>query len=181
VDAIGVGQGGTVCEIGAGEGDTSMAIARVLGPSGRVYASELCERRLRRLRDVVASSGLSNITVVQGDPAKTNFPDAACDGVFMRDVYHHFSNPAAINRSIAAALKPGGPVVVIDFKPPAQQASRPEERAKDGRHGVYPETVTRELKDAGLEPVFSETPSRLWFMVVLLKPKPRQLSLRAGQ
>lgn len=170
LQALGVEPGATVCEIGAGAGDTSIAIARILGPSGHVYSSELGDSRLARLRSQVASSGLSNITVVQGDPAKTNFPDATCDGIFMRDAYHHFTDPASINHSIFAALKPGGRVAVVDFKPPAQEASRPEERAKDGKHGVYPETVTRELQAAGLEPVSADQSGWRWFLVVLAKP-----------
>jgi ubiquinone/menaquinone biosynthesis C-methylase UbiE len=171
LDAIGVGQGGTVCGIGAGEGDSSIAIARILGPDGRVYASELGGSRLARLRSQAASSGLSNITVVQGDPAKTNFPDAACDGIFMRDAYHHFSDPASINRSIAAALKPGGRVVVIDFRPPSGEAPDPGGRAKGGTHGVNPETVSRELRQAGLEPLSSDSSDRRWFILVLSKSK----------
>lgn len=170
LEAVNVQTGGTFCEIGAGEGDTSIAVARLLGPSGRVFASELGDSRLARLRAMVASSALSNITVVPGDPATTNFPDAACDGIFMRDVYHHLSDPASINESIFAALKPGGRVAVIDFKPPAQEAERPVERSKAGKHGISPETVSRELKVAGFEPVSPSQPRQHGFMVVFSKP-----------
>jgi len=172
LEAIAVQPGGTVCEIGAGEGDTSIAIARLLGPAGRVFTSELGEKRLARLRSQVTASGLENITVVQGDSSKTNFPDGACDGAFMRDVYHHFVEPASIDKAIFNALKPGGRVAVIDFRPPGEEADQPSGRAKDGKHGVTPETVSRELQQAGLDPVSSEAPNQRWFMVVLSKPSP---------
>jgi tRNA A58 N-methylase Trm61 len=167
--AIGVREGTTICEIGAGDGELSIAAARAVGPSGRVYTSELGADRIKALRAAVSSSGLAQITVVEGDPVNTKFPDGACDGLFMRNVYHHFADPAAMNATIAAAVKPGGRVAVVDFTPPGKEAPTPADRSKDGMHGVTAETVSRELKDAGLEPVTSESGAQRWFMVVLAK------------
>jgi ubiquinone/menaquinone biosynthesis C-methylase UbiE len=170
-EAIGVKEGTTICEMGAGDGELTIAAARAVGATGRVYTSELGEDRVKALREKVGASSLAQITVVAGDPVKTNFPDAICDALFMRNVYHHFSDPAKIDASIAAALKPGGRVAVVDFTPPEKEAERPEDRGKDGMHGVTPATVLRELKAAGLEPVSSETGAQRWFMVVGTKPK----------
>lgn len=171
-EAIGVAEGLTVCEIGAGDGELSIAAARLAGPAGRVFTSELGESRVRSLEAKVASAGLERITVVSGDPLKTNFPDARCDALFMRDVYHHFEEPVTMDRSIAAALKPGGRVAVVDFVPPGAEAPRPADRDTDGMHGVTPESVQREMKEAGLDVVSSESGDGRWFMVVAAKPKP---------
>ena len=170
-EAIGVREGITVCEMGAGDGELTLAAAKAVGATGLVYSSELGDDRVKTLRDKVSASGLAQITVVGGDPVKTNFPDAACDALFMRNVYHHFSDPAKIDASIAASLKPGGRVAVIDFTPPGKEAERPADRGKDGMHGVTADTVSRELKGAGFEPLASETGSQRWFMVVAAKPK----------
>ena len=151
--------------MGAGDGELSIAAAKAVGPSGRVYTSELGEGRVKTLRDRTAASGLSQITVVEGDAVKTNFPDAACDALFMRNVYHHFADPAAVNRSIAAVLKPGSTIAVVDFEPPNNEAERAADRAKDGMHGVTPGTVARELAAAGLEVVRTEAGDERWFMV----------------
>lgn len=170
-EAIGVREGATVCEIGAGDGDLSIAAARAVGPEGRVYTSELGESRVKTLQKEVAGSGLAHITVVEGDPVKTNFPDGACDALFMRNVYHHFADPAAMNASISTALKPGGRLAIIDFSPPGKEAGSAEDRDNDGTHGVTVESVSREMQDAGFEPVTSELGDRRWFMVVVAKPK----------
>ncbi|MBA3888142.1 MAG: methyltransferase domain-containing protein [Acidobacteria bacterium] len=114
-DAIGVREGITVCEIGAGDGAQTIEVARLVGRGGRVYTSELGEDRLKTLQSRVTASGLSHITVVEGGPVRTNFPDAACDAAFMRNVYHHFADPAAMNPSLAAALKPGGRLAIVDL------------------------------------------------------------------
>jgi ubiquinone/menaquinone biosynthesis C-methylase UbiE len=163
--SAGVQEGSTVCEIGAGEGELSISAARRVGPAGRVYASELGEARIKKLQGKVAESGLANIRVVPGETGGTNFPDRACDAVLLQDVYHHLTDPAAMNQSVAAALREGGRVAIVDFTPPGREAERAADRAKDGMHGVTPETVKREMREAGFEPVLSEAGSR-WFLVV---------------
>lgn len=171
-DALGAREGLTICEIGAGDGELSLEAARRVGPAGRVYTSELGSSRLGTLRRKVEESGLERITVVEGTPARTNFPDSSCDAVFMRNVYHHFEDPAAMNASIAGALKPGGRLAVVDFSPPGQEARCAANRDEDGEHGVRRETVSEELRRAGFRLVASETGSGRWFMVVAEKPLP---------
>ena len=75
-DSLDVREGATICEMGAGDGELTLAAARLVGSQGRVYASELGDDRVKTLRAKVADSTLAQITVVAGDPVKTNFPDA---------------------------------------------------------------------------------------------------------
>ncbi len=76
----------------------------------------------------------------------------------MRDVYHHFTDPAAMNASVLASLKPGGMLGVLDFgPPPGSESADPARRGEDGQHGITPATLERELKAAGLE-VLSTSP-----------------------
>lgn len=169
-EAIGVREGITVCEMGAGDGELSIAAAKMVGPGGRVYTSELGDDRVKALRSKVTASSLQQITVVEGDPFKTNFPEGACDALFMRNVYHHFADPAKINGSIATSLKPGGRIGIVDFTPPNKEAERPADRSKDGTHGVTAETVSRELQEAGFDSITSETGTQRWFLVVAIRP-----------
>ena len=107
--------------------------------------------------------------MVAGDTGKTNFPEGACDALFMRNVYHHFVDPAAVNASILGSVKPGARVAVVDFSPPNEEAKRPADRGKDGMHGIKAETLSAELK-AGFEPVSSALGDERWFMVVVARP-----------
>ncbi len=169
-DALGIRSGSIVCEMGAGDGELSIAVAKIVGPQGRIYTSELGDDRLKTLRDRVAASNLPQITVVAGEAGKTNFPDGGCDALFMRNVYHHFADPPAMNASIALALKAGGRLAVVDFTPPpGNEASCPADRGKDGMHGITPETLARELTAAGFELVSSTAVQRA-IMVVIVKP-----------
>jgi ubiquinone/menaquinone biosynthesis C-methylase UbiE len=169
--AIGVREGATVCEIGAGDGELSIAAAKAVGPQGRIFTSELGEGRLKQLRTRVESANLPQITVVDGDASRTNFAEASCDALFMRNVYHHFLTPSEMNLAIAAALKPGARLAIVDFAPPGAEASCPADRGKDGMHGVTADTVSRELREAGFEAVASESGAQRWFMVVVARPR----------
>ena len=168
--ALGLQEGMAVGEIGAGSGELSVAVAKLVGAKGKVYPSELGDERVRALEKTIKSSGLEYLTVVTGDANETKFPDACCDAIFMRNVYHHFADPAAMNASIVRALKPGARLVVVDFTPP-KEAERPRDRGEDGTHGVSPESVAAELKAAGLTIMDTIAGSDRWFMVVATKPQ----------
>jgi cyclopropane fatty-acyl-phospholipid synthase-like methyltransferase len=172
-EALKLEPGAVVGEIGAGNGELSIAAARVVGTQGKVFTSELGDNRVKSLETAVQSSGLSQITVVTGDANKTNFPDACCNAIFMRNVYHHFADPIAMTKSIAASLKPGGRVAIVDFMPNRNrpEAARPADRANNDSHGVSADSVSRELKEAGLDIVTSQPGNDRWFMVVAVKPR----------
>lgn len=167
--ALGVREGMTVGEIGAGGGELTIAVAKLAGKSGKVYTSELGDERVAGLEKAVKKSELPQITVVAGDPNETKFPEVCCDAIFMRNVYHHFADPAAMNASIFKSMKPGARIAVVDFTPP-KEAEQPGDRGKDGMHGVTPEAVARELKAAGLTIVETIAGKDRWFMVVATKP-----------
>jgi ubiquinone/menaquinone biosynthesis C-methylase UbiE len=121
-DVLELQPGMTVADVGAGMGAMSIVLAKRLGPSGRVLSTDIGANPLAALREAVTREQLTNMTVIEGAPASTNLPDACCDAIFMRDVYHHITDVGAFNRSLLAALKPGGRLAIIDFEP--RQGSR---------------------------------------------------------
>src|SRR5512139_130352 len=81
-------EGMTVAELGAGRGWLTMEVTRQVGPSGRVYATELDATRLDELFAAAADAGLRHVTVLPAGDHATNLPAGCCDAVFMRRVYH---------------------------------------------------------------------------------------------
>jgi ubiquinone/menaquinone biosynthesis C-methylase UbiE len=169
VDVLKLSPGSVVGEIGAGGGELSLGIAKRVAPGGRVISSELGAARVQSLRSAIGKNA-DNVTVIEGHETRTNFPDGCCDAVFMRNVYHHFGDPPAMNASILRALKPGGRVAVIDFQPRGDVTAPPGKRGDDATHGVTPATVEAELGAAGFQIVKSETIAKRGFIVVAQKP-----------
>lgn len=169
-DALEVRRGQTVCELGVGNGALSIAMARTVGEKGHVYANELNKDRLRDTERAIEREKLTNVTLVEGDENRTNFPDLSCDALFMRNVYHHFADPPTMNASILQSLKPGGRIAVVDFPPRGTEADKPEDRDTDGHHGVTAGTVAAELKAARFDVVSSDTAGKAGFIVVARKP-----------
>lgn len=167
-DALGLRSGATVCEVGAGDGELTLAAAARVGAQGHVYTSELGEERLKALRAKVA--GNPAVQVVEAGADRTNFPDGACDALFMRNVYHHIAAPGPMSASLAASLKPSGRLVIVDFTPPGAEAPMPADRDQDDMHGVSADSVRRELADAGFRVTATETGSGRSFMIVAIRP-----------
>ena len=108
--------GDAVADIGAGSGWLSIEFAGVVGGAGQVFATELSPQRRDDIREAVAAAGLDNVNVVEAGERETNLAPACCDAIFMRRVYHHVGDPAALNASIHASLKPGGRFAVIELE-----------------------------------------------------------------
>ena len=171
VTALKVGAGQTVADIGAGSGQLTVALAREVGPSGRVYATELDSDRLRDIREATDSAGLGNVSVIEAHATRTNLPERCCDALVLRRVYHHFDNPQLMNASLRQSLKPGGLLAVIDFEPDSAESPDPSNRDTGDQHGVTSATVVRELSQAGFEMVAVEKGTRPGsFMVVVRRP-----------
>jgi len=171
VTALKLRAGQTVADIGAGGGQLTVALAREVGPSGRVYATELDADRLRDIRQAAESAGLKNVSVIEAHATRTNLPERCCDALVLRKVYHHFGNPRLMNASMRQALKPGGLLAVIDFAPDSAESRDPRQRDTGDQHGVTAGTVVRELKQAGFEEVAVEDGTRAGgFMVVVRRP-----------
>jgi ubiquinone/menaquinone biosynthesis C-methylase UbiE len=171
IELLDLRAGSVVADIGAGAGPLSIGMAPHVA-QGRVYSTDIEPRQLQAIRVAAASAGLENVTVVEGGRAQTNLPVNSCDGIFMRDVYHHFGDPPAMNASLLHSLKPGGRIAVIDFVPRSGRTAAPGKRDEAADHGILPGDVIEELLAAGFADA-REVPwsSPGYFAVVGTRPR----------
>lgn len=142
--------GTIVADVGAGDGTYSFAAAQRVGPSGRVYATEIDPEKLKTLRAEAAKRKLENITVVEGTADDTKLPSNCCDTIFLRRVYHHLTHPKDFDANLVRSLKPGAYLAIIDFPP--DNSLPPVEGVPQNRggHGISKKVMVEELTAAGL-------------------------------
>jgi predicted methyltransferase len=148
VELLELKPGMTVADVGAGFGAWTMRFSRFIGPKGRVYATDIGAPQLAALKDIVQREKLTNVMVIEGGVHATNLPPACCHAILIRDVYHHITQPADIVKSVAASLKPGGRLAVIDFPPRPKTEVPAGVPANRLGHGVPMEVVRGEVSAA---------------------------------
>jgi ubiquinone/menaquinone biosynthesis C-methylase UbiE len=116
LDAIGIKRGDVVADIGAGVGYFTWRMAERAGPSGKVYASDIQPRMLDQLKKNIAARGLTNVVAVLGTEDDPKLPAASVDLALLVDVYHEFSQPQKMLARIRSALRPGGRLILLEYR-----------------------------------------------------------------
>ena len=91
-------------------------VYRNVGPDGKVYASEIQPEMLTFLAESAKSEGVAHIVPVLGAQHDPKLPENSCDLILLVDVYHEFADPAPMLAGMKKALKPGGQVVLVEFR-----------------------------------------------------------------
>jgi ubiquinone/menaquinone biosynthesis C-methylase UbiE len=116
IDALGLTPGLVVADVGAGSGYMTVRMARLVGAGGRVYATDIQPEMITLLERRVAAERIANVTPVLGLVDDPKLPDGAVDLELLVDVYHEFSEPQKMLRGLRKALKPGGRLVLLEYR-----------------------------------------------------------------
>jgi ubiquinone/menaquinone biosynthesis C-methylase UbiE len=116
IRVLAIPKGASVADIGAGSGYMTVRLAERVGSLGRVYANDLQPQMLEMLRRRLERAKITNVTLVQGEIDDPKLPPASVDVELMVDVYHELSQPQAMLRGLRAALKPGGRLVLVEYR-----------------------------------------------------------------
>jgi ubiquinone/menaquinone biosynthesis C-methylase UbiE len=109
-------RGSTVADIGAGSGYYTIRLARIVGPMGKVYASDIQPGMIALIQQNVARAKIDNVVPVLGTADDPKLPPASIDLAIMVDVYHEFSEPQRMLQRIREALKPDGRLVLLEYR-----------------------------------------------------------------
>lgn len=116
LDALGIKPGMIVADVGAGTGYITQRLAKRVGPSGKVYASDVQPEMLSRLEEHLEQNHVTNVETVLGTQTNPNLPANTFDLILMVDVYHEFSQPQRMLQELKKALKPDGRLVLIEYR-----------------------------------------------------------------
>jgi ubiquinone/menaquinone biosynthesis C-methylase UbiE len=116
MDALQIGEGSVVADLGAGGGWFTVRLARRVGPNGRVYAEDIQPEMIGAIQRRVQREGLRNVTTVMGTAMDPRIPEQSVDAVLIVDAYHEMDQPVALLKNLARSLKPGGVIGIINYK-----------------------------------------------------------------
>jgi ubiquinone/menaquinone biosynthesis C-methylase UbiE len=116
LDLIGVKKGSSAADIGAGSGYMTVRLAKRVGANGVVYANDIQQPMLDLIDKRLRAGRIANVHLVLGAPDDPKLPDGSVDLELLVDVYHEFSQPQAMLRHLHDALKPGGRLVLLEYR-----------------------------------------------------------------
>ncbi len=137
MDILGITQGKTVADIGAGSGWFTVRAARRVGEGGIVLAVDINPQSTRYVSDRAQKEHLRNVKTILGKEDDPLLPADAIDAVLLLKTYHEVAEPLALLRNLRASLRRGAKVGIID-------------RNGNGEdHGVGKDVVIHEAAEAG--------------------------------
>ena len=116
IEALNIPRGAVVADVGAGSGYMTIRLAQRVGPMGRVYANDIQPEMLQMLEGRLKRERITNVTLVQGAIDDPHLPADTLDLILMVDVYHEFSEPQKMLRAMHRSLKPGGRLVLLEYR-----------------------------------------------------------------
>lgn len=176
MDALGVADGATVADLGAGGGWFTIRLARRVGPNGLVYAQDIQPQMIEAINRRVQQEALTNVRTVLGTPSDARLP-GGLDAVLIVDAYREMDEPSRpqvlqdLLRSVSRALKPQGRVGIVDFLPGGGGPGP----AEDDR--VKPDEIIAAVEAAGFRLQSREAVPPFQYLLVFGKttaPAPRR-------
>lgn len=128
VQALGIGPGSRVADVGAGSGLLTVHLARAVRPNGRVVATDIDGAVLDLLQSRLVDEGLADVVerrVV--DAEHPGLEPGAYDAILLAEVDHYFADEVVWLKEATKALKPGGRIVIsnrIHHRPRSMAAAQ---------------------------------------------------------
>jgi len=149
VQTLDLKPGMEIADIGSGTGLFVPYFSQATGPEGLVYAVDIAPDFTAHIDERATEAGLKNVITVLCTDRSVELPEASIDIAFICDVYHHFEYPHSSMTSLHQALRPGGEVVLIDFKRiPGESSEWTLNHVRAGQ-----EVFTAEIEETGFEKV----------------------------
>ncbi len=143
VRALGIAPGMWVADLGAGTGYFSRHLDAAVGPGGVVFAVDTEPNLVAHLRARAQEERTTHVIPVLASFDDPRLPPGALDVVLVVDTFHHLDDRLRYLRRLAAALKPKGRVVVVDWEKRELPVGPPPE------HKLERTQVVDEMQAAG--------------------------------
>ena len=161
LDRLGLREGWRCADVGAGGGDVTVALARIVGRDGRVYAVDSDPARRDEVAAAAAEAAQAQVVALTQAGEELTLPEPV-DLAFCRFLLLHVHDPVVVLGRMRAAVRPGGWVVAQE---PVTSAGRVGGRPlsmPDARHPDVGAVLAGLVRDAGLELVDAWAEAPAW-------------------
>jgi ubiquinone/menaquinone biosynthesis C-methylase UbiE len=145
IAALGLKQGEAIADIGAGSGLFAFRFAPHVGSSGRIYAVDINSDMILYMNRYIRDKGVKNVVTVLSPPDDPLLHDASIDRFFICNTWHHVPGQAHYVALMKKMLRPGGQIIVVDYKKEQLPVGPPPEM-KTAR-----EDVIRQIESGGFK------------------------------
>jgi ubiquinone/menaquinone biosynthesis C-methylase UbiE len=119
IEQFHIDPGMTVADLGSGLGFYSLALAKAVGPSGKIYAVDIQKDLLSKLQSDAAAAGVHNIKLIWGDldmKKSSTLPEQSVDRVVIANTLFQVSEKDNLLEEAFRILKRGGKMLIVDWK-----------------------------------------------------------------
>jgi len=119
IEMSGVRHGHHVLDLAGGTGDLAAKFARIVGQDGSVTVADINDSMLKVGRERLTDKGIAgNVQYVQANAECLPFPDNHFDAITIAFGLRNVTDKDAALRSMYRVLKPGAPLLVLEFSKP---------------------------------------------------------------
>ena len=163
MDAIGLKEGMTIADIGAGRGRMTVFFSLRVGESGRVFANDIDETALKYLEERCKKNNMTNVSTYLGKVDNPKLPAGKADIAFIISTYHHLEKPVEMMRNTIPCLKKDGVLVIVERDP--------VKTGQTGRESTSAEKLKSDAKKGGFEIIKVNSELLERDNIYFLKPK----------
>lgn len=143
VEALNLRPTDVVADIGAGAGFFTFRISPHV-PQGKVLAVDIQPEMVDQIRARAEADSIANVEPLLGTVDNPNLPEDSVDVTLIVGSYHEFSHPHEMMQHIVAALRPGGRLVLVEYRgedttipvDPVHKMTEAQARKEMAAHGL---------------------------------------------
>ncbi len=144
IESLQVRPGDRIADVGSGGGYFTFALAKAVGPEGKVYAVDVDDEMNDLVAQRAKKEGVGNVEVILAKPDDPLLPASGVDLIFTSNTYHHIDNRVNYLTNLRRYLRPNGRIAIVEF----------DRRGwLDGlwQHYTPSEFIKREMEQAGYQ------------------------------
>jgi ubiquinone/menaquinone biosynthesis C-methylase UbiE len=176
INLLKIKEGSTVADIGCHEGYMTIKLSGKVNNNGNVYAVDVEQSKLDKLKKHLDDRKIGNVHLVKGDYDNPKLAINSLDAAIILDTYHEMDDHDKILRHIKASLKNGGRLILCE--PIAEERKKLTRSEQEKKHELAMHFALDDLKKAGFEVVFQKDPfldrskvkgDKMWIIVAQKK------------